>query len=349
MTANELSTYWQVIRKRLWLIMLIVVVAMGVVLFVSFASRPTYQASAYFQVTAPLPEGVSLFRDFRTSTSRDELLYTKNNFLAVLQSESVVWQVIEKTDLDATPDELLAQMTLAPDEDSDFVRLSVTAEDARTAALVANTWLEVASLQFGELSAGSISANKDFVDQQLQLTKEQLDLASQALIAFKVKHGIGSPEGLVTLPESMIRNAQEKRDAARAGGQTAVAAQYDQIIAGYQKDLEARILLSAEYSQLQQAVERVNSVYTSLLNTQTEAQLKENEVLSARYIQVMPAFEPTQPRPRLNTTQLALAAAISLAVGILLAFVLEAIQPSTDPGKVAGNPLTEGMFGSLAK
>jgi capsular polysaccharide biosynthesis protein len=329
MNLQELFHYWHIIKKRLWLIGLLVAATMGTILLVSlYFSKPEYRATASFQVTTPLPTDVSLVNEYRTSTTRDELIYTRSNFLAVLQSEFVVGKVITKLGLPVEPDELLKQVTVEPDETSDFVKLQVVANSPELAADIANSLVETAAQYFGELSAASFTANKQVIQQLLEERKQELDTAKVELVKFQIANRIGSLDGLLTSQERLITTAKEYRDKAVAEGQASVAENYSEIIDTRERELQERVQLNAQYKELQGNVQRVEAAYFSLLDKEMEADLKEKEILSAQFIRVIPARTPSNPLPSLDVRILILASVVSLVVGIVLAFVLEYVEMS---------------------
>jgi uncharacterized protein involved in exopolysaccharide biosynthesis len=323
MTIQELLIYWRVIKRRLWLIGLLVVVTLGVIVLTSYLAKPLYRASASFQVTAPLPAEVSLFSEYKNPLSEDELIRTKNSFAAVLQSEFVIGQAIEELGLDMEVDEFIGQMLIEPDEHSDFIKLHLTAHDPKLAAGMANTLMDKATHYFGELSAGAITANREFIQQQVQDVKEALDEARADLIQFQVENRIGSLSGFLESQETLVTRLKTSRDQALAEGKEATAASYDEIIADREQELQELVVLSAEYEFLKVTVDRIESTYAGLLAKETEADLKENEVLTARFVQVIPAREPSRPLPRLNVKVLVLGGIVSVAVGVMIAFILE--------------------------
>ena len=323
MGIQELITYWQIIKKRLWLIALLMGTTLGVLLLIFYLSKPEYKASTLFQVSSPLPLEVSIYTEFGRSTSRDELIYTRNNFIAVLQSELVIRQVIETLGLRMSVEEFRGRMQVQPTKDSDFIILSFTAQDPKLAQSTANTLMAKATQYYGGLDAGSITTNKTFIQEQLQKTKKGLDEAMAALIQFQMQHRTGSLESLLKSQEALITDLKSKRDQALAEGKALTAASYDQIIAERERELQAQIPLISEYVALQGNVDRKERTYADLLDKETEAELKENEILSAKFIQVVPAHEPSLPLPRVKIAILALGGVASLALGVALAFILE--------------------------
>jgi|GEM_PF-1468371 len=328
MNVQELLTYFEIIRKRLWVIGVVVGVTVGAIALSGFLARPQYRSTAQFQVTAPLPNEVSLVNEYRVGTSRDELTFTRNNFLAVLQSEYVAGEVISKLGLNMDPADLVESLIVEIDTASDFVSLRIVADDPQQAADIANTLLETASNYFATLSAGSFTANKEVIEQQLEDRRIEWQTAKDALVKFQVENKIGSFNGILDLPERLLVNAQSARDEALATGRTDVAAKYDLIIARHEATLQKRVQLNAEYEVLQAEVNRIGETYKVLLAKQAEVELKEQEILSARFIRIIPAQAPQSPLSNLDVRLLLIGALASLVVGIVLAFILEGVEMS---------------------
>jgi uncharacterized protein involved in exopolysaccharide biosynthesis len=267
-----------------------------------------------------------LFTDYKTSTTAVELDRTRDLFLATLRSDFVVSQVIEELDLGMEVPELLKQVTIEPDETGTFTLIRVTASDPKLAADIANTLLDKASQYFGEVGASSLTANRLFIQQELGATRKELDEARAALIQFQIENRLSSLEEVLESQGGLINNLKLKRDEALAQGQDERVAGYDQVIAERERELQGLILLISEYDLLRENIGRVEAVYSTLSSKATEAALKENEIFSATFAQVLPAREPSRPLPLVNPKIMVLAGVVSLALGIMLAFLLQAIE-----------------------
>jgi len=323
---EELVIYWRIIRKRLWLIALLLVSTVGVMYLISYLSGSRYRATASFNVTAPLPAGVSLYREYRTASTAEEIGRTGDIYLAVLRSEFVIGQVIDELGLDMDVQEFQTQVVIEPDKEGTFTLVRVTAEDPRQAANIANTLLDKASQYFGEVGASSLTANKLFIQGQLQMATDELDGARAALIQFQIENRLSSLEDMLDSQSNLLRSLKLQLDTAIAEGKDELVAGFEGVITQRELELQNLILLNAEYQLLKENVRRVEGVYTTLSNAAAEAQLKENEIVSATYVQVIPAREPIRPLPLVDPKVLLLGALGSLALGMLLAFVLQALE-----------------------
>jgi uncharacterized protein involved in exopolysaccharide biosynthesis len=110
----------------------------------------------------------------------------------------------------------------------------------------------------------------------------------------------------------------------RIGEAKAAQARYAQMIVQREAELSSLIGLHADYDNLQAAVDRAQDAYSFLADKAVEARLKENQGLTAGYLQIVePARIPTNPAPS-QTVRLALVGGIlAVLAGIVLAFVLE--------------------------
>jgi uncharacterized protein involved in exopolysaccharide biosynthesis len=332
MQIQELLAYWQVIKKRWWVISLLVAVTVGTMLFTSYLAEPLYKASTLFQVTAPLPSEVFIFADFRSQTLSAELASTKNNFVALLRNEFVIEQALKEVGLEVDVEKFMEkQLLVEPEEDSAWVKLAVTAEKPKMAADMANTLMDKASHSFGELSAGSLTANKEFIEQQLPEVKKELDEAKLALVQFQMESKFGSLDALINEQQSLIIYLKRRQDEALASDDQLTVDMYDKIIATRELELQELLTLTFEYDDIRARVRRIEEVHSNLLNKKLEAELKENEVMSAKFIRIIPATEPRHPLPRFNIGLLMVGGVVSLAVGVMTAFVLEALGDLSVP------------------
>lgn len=341
MTIQELLVYWRVIKKRLWLIALLVGTTVGTILLVAMLAKPTYRSTTSFQVTTPLPAEVALVTDFRTDTSRDELAYTRSNFLALIQSEFVAGEVASQLNLPMDAEELMKQVVIEVAPDSDFVHLRVVAQDPQQAADIANTLVETAAKRFAEMSSVSFTTNREVILRQLERRKAELDVARAMLVQFLIDNSIGSFEGVLIDQERLLTSARAHRDDAMAEGKVDVAANYDRIIVRREQELQERVQLSAKYDDLRLEVNRLETTYSNLLSKEIEAELKEDVILSAKFVRVIPARVPSNPLPRIDFRIVLIGVALSLAVGILVAFILEYMATHKEtPASADQRPVT---------
>jgi uncharacterized protein involved in exopolysaccharide biosynthesis len=334
MSGQDLLAYLGIIKKRLWLVGLLMVVTVGTIFGFFFTAKPTYSASVQFLVTAPPTSDVSLYSGFRTPSAREEIVYTSANFVEVLRSGTVAWKTVEEQGISMRGGELLKRMQIENLASSEFIRLTVTADTAEEAQLLVNGLIENALRHYGELRAKPTTNSLNFISTQLENAQQDLETAEQRLLQFQTEHHMGDLESEINSLQALIRSLRLQRDQAEAEsnlpGEQAeknIVAAYDEIIAERERELQTLLLLNAEYTTLKGQVGRAQSLYNLLLDKQTEAKLKENEVRNADFIQVMePAQLPRRPNSPFNVKIIIVGTVASLIMGVLLAFVLEYVE-----------------------
>lgn len=330
MTIEELFVYLRILKKRWWLIVILVGATVGSLLFISYTSDPQYEAFVYFQVTGTPPGAVALYSGYKEPTVREELGYTRNNFLQVLQSYNVAWETIQTLELDMSPEDLMEQIVLEQVKGSDLVKLSIVADDQELAADLVNTVMDITLQLYGQLSAKPLTDSREFISQRLAEAREDLETTRENLTRFKIENKVSSGDLLISSQLTLIRNLTLDRDSAMARGDAQQAFSYDKIIAERQLELQDLFVLAAEYSALEHAFLQAGDLYNYLVDKETEATLKENEAFNLSFVQLLgAAHPPSQPLPPINFKILVLAIGISLVFGVGLAFLWEYLETTS--------------------
>jgi len=127
----------------------------------------------------------------------------------------------------------------------------------------------------------------------------------------------------------VARDFAEKAAEARVQAEASQIAQtqYGQIVADRESRLLGLIGLRSEYDAMQSNVGEIQANVDFLVSKANEAALKESQSLNASFIQIVePARQPDRPAPSRIPRLMLVGAAISLAFGVILAFVLEFIE-----------------------
>jgi uncharacterized protein involved in exopolysaccharide biosynthesis len=151
--------------------------------------------------------------------------------------------------------------------------------------------------------------------QTIERRIEQLQLARETAVAQ------GNEALAKGLDDAVSRNEAQLADLRK---NTSPTDHIDTIIAVRERDLETLIGYEPEYNELDQKVQQAQSKYQLLQSKLTEATLRENNIKTASYIQVVePALAPLAPAGTNAKVLLILGAFSSLGVGVLLAFLLD--------------------------
>ncbi len=331
----ELIDLLRVLRRWLWLIIVLVVVTELVLWLGLRSAKPVYAATVSLQISTPQRENVAAYDEYRSISLRDEITIAINNFVELLQSNEVRLRVIDQLSLSDED----GNYTIAAEQvrDTDFINVTAEAQTPSLAAEIANTHIELAIAYYGELRAKPTNAEKNFFAEQLRVAKEEFRTAENILADFRSQNGIYSLESKLSTQEKLLEQLQLERDQLlleRASTIATIAdnstldtanldADVDKLIAQRMKELDQFTALTPQYNILTQNVEQVRASYLHLLSKYSEAELKVTAVQAANFIQVVkPAYAPVASEsswPKLAV----FAFAGSLGLGMMLSFFLQ--------------------------
>ena len=206
MDANEFVTYFRVIRKRLWLILLLMVVTIGIIVAMVATEPPVYRATVRLQVVASDP----LFSPTGTKTSAEELIAARNEFASALSSAQVAWKTIGELELGIDALELLNHISVVKEDV--FVTVNVEAAMPETAFRIAEAHVNNALAYYRNERARPARAFRDFLAAQLKEESQLLSKANSELLDFRVKNSSLRPDNEALAYQTLIRELQSERD-----------------------------------------------------------------------------------------------------------------------------------------
>ncbi len=222
MEMSEFLTYWQVIRKRLWLIALLFIATMAVIVVTSLTSPPVYRATVKLQVVGSEPEQVSLFGNVRTTSTTDEIAAVEGEFVGVLKNGLVAWRTIAELNLSASALDVLNRISITREGGAIYV--TAEADTPQGAESLVTTHVDKAIQYYREYRALPARVAREFLTQQLQVAGDRLAQAKDALLKFKLQNNLDSLERELNAYQDLIRALKAQRDAAQVDEQRALAA-----------------------------------------------------------------------------------------------------------------------------
>lgn len=132
----ELSDYSRIVRQRWRVIAIVMLVAVGLGLVLSFAVRPTYRSTARVFVTASTDGGSTAYQDGLFLQQRTA------SYLDLLNGETIARQVIEELGLDESPRVLASHLSASADPESLILSISVVDSSRDSALIVAQAAAE---------------------------------------------------------------------------------------------------------------------------------------------------------------------------------------------------------------
>ena len=224
MDAVELRHYYDVLRKRIWVILLLTAVAVsGVTL--QLAVRPaSYEAEVAMMVTPRIiAPSSSAFEDPGFSVFQSAYRQTVLGNVGMIIKSNSVLQRVQRRVGNITLARLYKDVKVQPVRGTDFLVVKATNSDPVRAAEIANATAEEFTKYFSEVNAAEARLERTFIEGQLQQARGRLTTAEQAMLSFKEQTGIIAPSEHVAWTVRRLLDTQSAYEAARLDEQVARA------------------------------------------------------------------------------------------------------------------------------
>jgi len=191
----NLMDYFQVIRKKKWLVILGTLICMIVAAVVSLRMPKVYEAKTYLMITSPKyslefasKEGSKISTPIFQNISAE-------TFSKIILNEHTARTVIAKNGLDQssnpyTPARILRQIKVEAPRHTNLILLKVQDTSKDRAAQIANTWASVFIERNEDVMSKEASNTFHFVMDQLEKTKLSLKTAEEELERFQKNNRI---------------------------------------------------------------------------------------------------------------------------------------------------------------
>ena len=160
----DLREYFQIIKKRFWIIALLAVIAMvasGLISF--FVLSPVYEAKTTLIVnTDKNPESTTITGDQLNVTQKLAVTYGE-----IIKSRTVLDEVNDTLKLDMSYGELAGKVSVAPVKDTQIISVTVQDTNARRATDIANTIPKVFTKEAKRITKAN---SVEVIDQAIQPT-----------------------------------------------------------------------------------------------------------------------------------------------------------------------------------
>jgi uncharacterized protein involved in exopolysaccharide biosynthesis len=213
MDAEEFLSYWRVIRKRLWLILLLLVATLGVILAMTLTAPPVYRATVKMQVVGSEPQQVSLFSTVYSGSVTDEIGAVQSEFSSALKNGVVAWRTIASLNLSIGAIDLLDRVSVSRDGDALYV--TAQADTPQEAEAIVNEHVDQALTYYREYRALPAQVTLQFLSQAVTDAEVQLAGAQDALLKFKLENNLDSLARELSAYQDLIRSLTAQRDQSR--------------------------------------------------------------------------------------------------------------------------------------
>jgi capsular polysaccharide biosynthesis protein len=295
----EIDSYLSVIRRRLWILLLVPLLAAGGVAVLLLTQGPQYQATA--TVAAPTVLGTSTVSPYLGGGGSKAFVA---DFRAAITSPLIVIKVAEETG--AKPADIKNGLVAGPIGDSSLVQVTYRTHNDTQAASVAQS---AASHTIRFLFQSQVTlAGKTVAEAQ-----KAIDKVNRELSDFYRKTGQVLPEDAYRIRAQQLSDLEREQASAGAGGETTTASGLESRIENSRKELAALAPQVAEYQSLtdrkEQALTRMNLLEEGLERARAQ--------YNAADPRAVVTVGPTEKVPVLP--ELVKAAVPAFAAGLILA------------------------------
>jgi len=217
----ELRHYYDILRKRKWVVFLLTIVAVAGVTLQLMARPEMYTASVTTMVTPRIVAPTNMAFD-DPSTYAFQSGYRQTifaNVILMIQSRTVMERVHRR--MGNVNLAQLGTIEVKPIRGTDFLVITARDVDPLRAAQMANITSEEFANYFAEVNAAGAKMERTFIAGQLKEAQTRLAGAEQALLEFKQRSGIVAPREHVTWTVQRMLDLQSSAEAARLEGQIA--------------------------------------------------------------------------------------------------------------------------------
>lgn len=165
----ELSDYFRILRRRGWIIIVLVAITAASAYVFSKLQTPVYRGSVNVSINPARA-------DFGLTQSAKILL---RNYVAIVHSEKWAADVIDRLSIDLTPGQLKSNVTVASDDSRFLIQIDVNDTDPGQATRIADAWAQ-------KLVEWRQQENAQQLKQD-QVHAYQIDAASWGLFSPKTK------------------------------------------------------------------------------------------------------------------------------------------------------------------
>lgn len=302
----ELLEYWHVIRKRMWFILLLMVVSAGAATYYGYQEEPQYRATTTLFINPTEASPVLPLPYYQT---REPVESLANTYIELLETYSFAQMVDERLDVSVSEQEILDALSAEYVSDTQFFRVSATHPDPETAEAIAT-------------AAARTLVAEETARREAQRTDPVEELERQNLVELQ-----SNLQAELDYYDTQIEEIQQ---------------QIDQLQNEPPPDTEAaRLQREQTISELRADLTGLRSSRVDIFRSLTDAQIAlagiENRSTRIETAAIVdPARRPTTPLSRHIPERALIGALAALILGIGLSFLMEYVDYTVhDPDQLS--------------
>jgi succinoglycan biosynthesis transport protein ExoP len=222
----EFWRYYRVIRRRRWLIILGTLAAVLTVAYWNYNSQALYIGRTTVMESKSIQQtGIPIFQSQMMGNSVDLQLQLSNlgNLATSQRVLSNAAQTLADLGMNFTPQQVLAATSVTPVRDTNILAIEVMLPDAKSAKVAADVIAAEFKKVYADLHNASVSQSREFIEAQIEVTRQAMIRAQDAVKRYKEENGIVQIDQQLGAVVGKITQAQTAADQARIGHEAAAA------------------------------------------------------------------------------------------------------------------------------
>ncbi len=197
MIEIDLREYMYLLWRKKWIIIVLVILALGASYFLSKQMTKIYSTSTLIMINKDNNSGNILEEQMSLNLSGQD---NTESYTYILQSRRILNKVINNLGLRNSEGELIApktledKMTVSRRGDTDLIEISVNYSDPQKAKSIANDIVSEFKNELKEINRTNLRSASNFVNEQLANVKNNLEKTEQKILQYKKENEIIQPE-----------------------------------------------------------------------------------------------------------------------------------------------------------
>ena len=320
----ELKRYLGAVRRRLWVVILLAVLAMGAAAaFVVFkADPPKAQQSVLFFLPDTETSATGALVNFMNQQIETVVSLTK--------SEAVDQRVIDQNHLDTDLENFRANTTAARVADSNTVTFTYGDEDTDQGTRVVRDLVDEVLREYQDTLGDPTARIVTQIDTKIAEVEPQINEIDRQIADFLASHGIGSIESERQAQAGIIERLVQLRDAILSGNQTGYSGTANQLIDQHRADLSELAQAEVTVNELMRRKKVLEARLDALIQQQSDARKNEASLLSKVQVQTLGEPQVATQDTKGKALRVLAAGVLGALLGIIVAILLDLVDRSVN-------------------
>jgi len=324
--------YWRILRRRLWVILLTILLVAGGAIYYNNSQTPIYQATAQVRIERPRSLASTLMDSLLTTRYYENPLITEAQSIQSRPIAEEVARRLRLVDEEQDPvgfqrlvSQVQGSITAKPMQQTSLISIVASGADPDWITDVANLTAHVYIEQNLYQKTHQAREVREFIESQLTLTEQRLKAAEEQQTALREQGITGQA---VALEQQLFKLQTERAELlTRATELHPGVGRLDSQITELDAQLRQLPATELEYARVSRELKVNEESYANLRKKLEEARIAEAEKTEDAQI-VNPAMRPSAPiRPNKQLGYL-VGSLLGVMLGVAMAFVTESLDTS---------------------